>query len=96
MDMTHLSESSAVRLEELRWICSVKSKVWSRERWGWVRYIPTRRGVVRVYAKGRKETPRALARVCDLVRCTCYKECWAPLEQRTGSWGTCWRKGNGP
>lgn len=63
--MAHLNESSAVRLEELKWIWNAKSKVWNGERWDWVRYILTGRGVVPVYAKGRKETPRALARVWD-------------------------------
>lgn len=43
--------------------------------WDWVRYIPIGRGVVLVYAEGSKETPHALARVWDLVRCTCYKDC---------------------
>lgn len=99
--MTHLSESPAARLEEFKWIWSVESKVWGREKRGWVRYIPTRRpddqrrsglGLCR----GQEGDPTCLGKGLGSSEMHLLQRVLDPSGAESRVVGACWMKGNGP
>lgn len=49
-----------------------------------MRYIMAGQGMVRVHAEGGEDTSRALARVWDMVRCTCRKDCLGYFVEKRG------------